>query len=451
MANSGGQSAGAAKAARPAIYYGWWVLAAGAVIEMLAIGSISYSAGLFVLPLQNEFSLSRAAASSALPIAFAGASLMAPLVGYLLDRYRAERVIALGAVLLGIGFAAISLTNSLALMVAALLIPIGFGGMAIGPLTTSALTSRWFYRRRGRALGIATVATSGGGIVVAPLVGWAIAEFGWRSALFAEAVAISAIVVCLSFVVVRSGPAELGLETHPENRGRPQSDIPLAHHAGAESRPRQQWAYRDILASLNFWTIGFVLAAITGIAQAMVVAFVPFGTELGLTSAAAISLISVFSLTAALVKVLSGYVAEFVERRIIMLIAAAAMIASLAFLLATSDYVCLLLACSLAGMSLGCVLPSSAALVASSFGAPSFGRVMGMLYVAVVLSSVVSVAFTGTVFDRTGAYAPAFEAFLLIAIVSGAAAFAIREPQSGQAAEALSTEAANIVVNRSPR
>ena len=171
MFNSGGHSAGAAKTARPPIYYGWWVLAAGAVIEMLAIGSISYSAGLFVLPLQNEFSLSRAAASSALPIAFAGASLMAPLVGYLLDRYPAERVIALGAVLLGVGFAAISLTTSLSIMVAALLVPIGFGGMAIGPLTTSALTSRWFYRRRGRALGIAMVATSGGGIVVAPLVG----------------------------------------------------------------------------------------------------------------------------------------------------------------------------------------------------------------------------------------------------------------------------------------
>ena len=451
MFNSGGQSAGGAETARTPLYYGWRVLAAGAAIEMLAIGSISYSAGLFVLPLQSEFSLSRAAASSALPIAFAGASLMAPLVGYLLDRYRAEHVIALGAVLLGIGFATISLTSSLALMVGALLIPIGFGGMAIGPLTTSALTSRWFYRRRGRALGIATVATSGGGIVVAPLVGWGIAEFGWRTALFAEAVAISTIVICLSFLVIRSGPAEMGLETHPENHGRPQSDIPFAHHAVADRRPPRLWAYRDILASLNFWAIGFVLAAITGIAQAVVVAIVPFGTELGLAAAAAISLISVFSLTAAAVKVLSGFVAEFVERRIIMLVSAAAMIASLALLLSGTHYVVLLLACALAGMSLGCVLPSSAALVASYYGAPSFGRVMGMLYAGVVLSSVVSVAFTGTIFDRAGTYAPAFESFLLIAVVSGMAAFAIRTPQSGQAAEALSTDAANIVVNRSPR
>ena len=450
MSNSGGDAASAGRARAP-IYYGWWVLAAGAVIEMLAIGSISYSAGLFVLPLQSEFGLSRAAANSALPISFAGAAIMAPLVGFLLDRYPAERVIALGAVLLGAGFAAIALSPSLWPMVVALLIPIGFGGMAIGPLTTSALTSRWFYRRRGRALGIATVATSGGGIVVAPLVGWGIAAFGWRQALLTEAIAIGAIVIALAVLVVRSGPAELGLETHPENRGRPKADIPFAFRGTANGRGPAQWRYGAILSSLNFWMIGLVLAAITGIAQALVVTLVPYATELGFTQAAAIASISVFSFTAAAVKVLSGYVAEFVERRIIMLVAAAAMIASLASLLTTSDYTCLLLACSLAGASLGCVLPSSAALVASSFGAPSFGRVMGMLYVAVVLSSVVSVGFIGAVFDMTRGYDAAFGAFLVIAIVTALGAFALRTPAADQAAETLSTEAANIVANRSPR
>ena len=52
------------ESSRP-VYYGWWVLGAGAITEMLAIGSTSYAAGLFVLPLERELSLSRAAASSA--------------------------------------------------------------------------------------------------------------------------------------------------------------------------------------------------------------------------------------------------------------------------------------------------------------------------------------------------------------------------------------------------
>ena len=69
----------AGEAPRP-VYYGWWVLAAAAIAEMLAIGSTSYSGGLFVLPLQQELSLSRAAANSAIPISFAGGALVSPLV-----------------------------------------------------------------------------------------------------------------------------------------------------------------------------------------------------------------------------------------------------------------------------------------------------------------------------------------------------------------------------------
>ena len=39
-------------------YYGWLILAATAVSELLAQGATSYAAGLFVLPLQNEFHIS---------------------------------------------------------------------------------------------------------------------------------------------------------------------------------------------------------------------------------------------------------------------------------------------------------------------------------------------------------------------------------------------------------
>jgi len=124
------------------VYYGWWVLAAAALTEMLAIGSTTYAAGLFVLPLQNEFSLSRAAANSALSIGLAGAAFTAPIVGYLLDRFPAQWVIGLGVIPFGLGLVTISATSSIPLMAFAMLIPVGFGAMAIGPLTASTLTSR---------------------------------------------------------------------------------------------------------------------------------------------------------------------------------------------------------------------------------------------------------------------------------------------------------------------
>ena len=127
-------------------YYGWFVLAASAVCEMLAIGATSYSAGLFVLPLQAEFGLSRADASSSLLLLNVGAVLLASFAGRALDRYPIRLVLCAGAVCFSAGMAAIALTSSLPIMVVALVLPAALGFALLGPMTTATLASRWFYR-----------------------------------------------------------------------------------------------------------------------------------------------------------------------------------------------------------------------------------------------------------------------------------------------------------------
>jgi len=143
-------------------YYGWFVLAAAAVSEMLAQGATSYGAGLFVLPLQAEFGLSRADASSSVIILFVGTLFLSPAAGRILDRAPIRLAVGVGAILFSLALAVIAWTSSLWVMVAALLLPAAMGFSLLGPMMTATLTSRWFYRRRGLALGIAAVATSGG-------------------------------------------------------------------------------------------------------------------------------------------------------------------------------------------------------------------------------------------------------------------------------------------------
>ena len=89
------------------IYYGWFVLAASAISELLAQGATSYAAGLFVLPLQAEFHVSRADANSSILILFLGAAVASPLVGKMLDRYPIRWVILLGAVVFSAALAII--------------------------------------------------------------------------------------------------------------------------------------------------------------------------------------------------------------------------------------------------------------------------------------------------------------------------------------------------------
>jgi MFS family permease len=421
----GGDELNAVTQGNRPIYYGWWVLGAGAITEMLAIGSTSYAAGLFVLPLERELSLSRAAASSALPLVFSGGLIAAMVVGYLLDRFPVQRVLSIGAVLLGAGFVLISTTSSPAMMALALLLPVAFGFVAIGPLTTTTLVSRWFHRRRGRALGLATVATSGGGIVVVPLLSWAIESYGWRIALQIEGFLITAIVLALSALVIRSGPGELGLETHAENDGRPPGEI-RRKMAPSVSPLARRWRLREFASTFNFWAVAVSLAAITGISQAVVVTIVPYAVGLGASPGSAALLISVFSVSAAMAKLSSGLLVEIVDRRVVMFASACAMLLAMLVLLWSSDYVMLLLACCLVGTSLGCILPSAPALVAEYFGSNSFGTIMGAMYAATGISSIISVAFVGAVFDRAGNYDQAFMAFMLLSLGASAAIVVIR-------------------------
>ena len=168
-------------------YYGWFVLAASAVMEMLVVGATSYGSGLFVLPLQAEYGLSRADASSAILFFYVGSVFVAPVAGRLLDRYSIRLAIGFGIVCLSAGLAAIALTHSLLVMVTALLVPTAMGFSLLGPMTTATLASRWFFRRRGLALGLAAIATSAGGFGVVPLLSRAIEIQGWRPALLEEA------------------------------------------------------------------------------------------------------------------------------------------------------------------------------------------------------------------------------------------------------------------------
>lgn len=407
------------------IYYGWWVLLATAVTEMLAIGSTSYAAGLFVLPLEQELHLSRADSSSSIPILFAGGAIAAPLVGYALDRFPVQWVMSLGAALLCAGFMIVAATSSPLVMALALFVPAAAGFIAIGPLTTTTLMSRWFYRRRGRAFGIAAVATSGGGFLVVPLLSLAITDYGWRTALFGEAIVIALAVSALALLVVRNGPGDLHLESHPENAGRPQAELNTSPRAA-----NAVWSHGRILASRNFWTIGFTLAAISGINQALVITVVPYAIGLGFSQASAALLISGFSITAAVTKVASGALADYFDRRLIMVLSTVAMLFAVLVLASSQAYVGFFAASCLAGFALGCMLPSSAALVAVCFGSPSFGTVMGWMYVGVGVASIVLVRFIATMFDRTGGYDAAFLGFAALAALAALMAFLVRVPRA---------------------
>lgn len=386
---------------RVPFYYGWLVLAASAVSELLAQGATSYAAGLFVLPLQAEFHISRADANSSILLLFLGAIVMVPLAGRMLDRFPVRPLVVIGALIFGGALAAIALSHILWVMAMLLLMPAALGFGLIGPVTTSTLATRWFWKRRGLALGLAAIATSGGGLVVVPLLARAIQSHGWRAGLLAEAAIITAIVIVLTLLFLRDRPDQMGLADHPENQGR---------YAVARAQPR----WRDMLASRAFWVPALSLASISGICQAVVVTLVPYGVALGMAAPRAALAISVFAVCAAVTKVVAGLLADHVPPLRLIIIAILFMALAQVLLWHSAGFGALMAGAGLAGTALGCALPTAAGMLAHAFGSAVFGAAMGTTFALMAAGALVAARFIGLVYDASHRYDAGFEAFLAV-------------------------------------
>src|SRR5579863_9295828 len=95
--------------------------------------------------------------------------------------------------------------------------------------------------------------------------------------------------------------------------------------------------------------------------------------------AAALS-ISVFAIVAAITKVSAGLLADRINQHALLIVAALSMTFSWLLLSLFASPPALFAAACMAGIALGCVLPTVAGLVANKFGSAHFGQVMGWGY-----------------------------------------------------------------------
>ena len=101
-------------------------------------------------------------------------------MGRLVDRFGIRLPLTLGAIMLGLGYAAAALATTFWQFVLAQSLLIGMLGssVAFGPLVAD--VSRWFTRRRGIAVAIVASGNYLAGAVWPPILQHSFASFGWR-------------------------------------------------------------------------------------------------------------------------------------------------------------------------------------------------------------------------------------------------------------------------------
>jgi MFS transporter, OFA family, oxalate/formate antiporter len=349
----------------------------------------------FFSALVGEFGWSRASVSGAFSLYAFGYAMWGFPAGRLTDRWGPRLVIAMGGLFLGIALAGMALVTRVwqPYVLYGVVAAIGMG-TAYVPCNTTVV--KWFVRRRGTAVGIASSGGSLGTLVLPPVAQLLVSAVGWRMAyvVFGAGIIVVLNVVAL---VMRRDPETMGL--HPDGAPAP---------ASAATREAPGWSLRSALRTRSLWVLAVTFIATWIPVFIPLVHIVPFTRDLGFSALIAASTLSALGAGAVVGRLVMGIVSDRIGRKRAGVMAMA--LQALAFLAFPLSHSLLTIYATgvLFGFSYGAVSALFPALVGDFFGREHAGAIVGFLFAVAGSSGAWGPIGAGAIYDATGSYALAF-------------------------------------------
>jgi len=351
-----------------------------------------YTFAAFFRAFQIEFSAPRAHVSLVFSLcAFLYFLLGAP-AGMLADRFGPRRVALVGAVALVLGLAGASSSPSLLALYVTYSIGIGVGvGLTYVPSVGA--VQPWFLRRRAFATGIAVAGIGAGNLVVPPLAALWIDLYGWRGAYL----------VLAGCALLLSGTAACVIDNNPGARRQGVGGSEALRGTSIASL-KSGATLKEALQSKVFWMLYVSLFLPTIGVFVPMVHLAPYATDHGHPESAGVLLVSLVGLGSLVGRFAIGGLADRMGR----LASLALMYAGLgASFLAWSQSESLR---ALAAMSVGLGLfyggfvATMPAVVMDLFGGRAVSAIIGWLYTAPGIGTLIGPPVAGYAFDRLGSY-----------------------------------------------
>lgn len=198
--------------------YRWVIVAAGAVLSCVAIGSM-FALPVLLQPMAKDTGWSVTGISTAMTIGFLALAVGSMLWGSLSDRFGPRFVVLVGSVLLAASLALASKMTALTGFQIVFGLFVGLGTAAIFAPMMACVTG-WFDTQRGLAVSLVSAGMGVAPMTMSPLAAWLVTSYDWRSTLLIVA-GIAAVTMIPAALLVRRAPALAG-------DGAAQADEPQA-------------------------------------------------------------------------------------------------------------------------------------------------------------------------------------------------------------------------------
>jgi len=370
--------------------------------------------GIFLSPIADEFGWSRTLIAGAVSVGAVASMVLSPVAGWAVDRYGAGIILTASMVILGVA------VISLAWATVPLFFYLGFATGRIifhvpVQIGSGAVVSRWFIRKRGRAIGVLYLSGAIGGIVFIQIASIALSNWGVGAAWIALGVTVIGVSVLPSALLIVDRPEDVGLEPDGSSSDAPESIT-------VDVQPIQDvievdWTLREAMGTRSLWIMVGVVGTLFMTQAGVSVHVGAFYQDRGLSITAVASAITINGIVSGIGSLVWGAIIERVpvQRVMFFLMVLSAISTFLLFTvhsLAAAFAVSAVIGVVAAG---GNVIPPVA--YASYFGRRSIGSIRGIGETGVQVGQTIGPLLSGLAFDMNGSYKVAFVTFAIVALI----------------------------------
>ena len=427
---------------KPRIFYGWYIVAAAAAINVYGAGVWFYGFPIFYKALLDEFGWTAAAGALVISLSRLEGGLEGPIIGWAVDKFGPRLMAIIGAVITGIGFMVMSDISEFSIgpirvssFVAFVLLYAGW--MSIGYNTgfghaSMASVNAWFIRKRSRAFAIFSMGAGGSGFTVF-LLGYLVDRVGWRDTAFLAGVGIFVIIIPLS-LLLRHKPEQYGYlpaGDTPDDLLQRSTDQTSSGSKSQKTIPTDTYDFsvKESLKSFAFWMLILGTGARAFAMTSIVVHQVVYLTEvreipLVQASAALGGMVSISLIG----RLGFGILGDYIDKRHLLIGTILLQAVGVYILMTATTIGTVWVFVVVYGIAYGGAIPVYMAIIGEYFGRKNYATIRGFNQLFHVPTTVVGPVFAGWVYDTTGSYNFAFSVFIVTMLIGVGFIFFARKP-----------------------
>ena len=291
----------------------------------------------------------------------------------------------------------------------------GVGHACLGMVVCAAAIGKWFVRKRGFALGLASMGIGVGTMVMGPAAGYIVSAYDWRTGfVFFGAVILAPGILISQVLMGKTTPEASGLLPDGEPAVREGLNPEATHENRATS------SLRPVLTDFRFWLLAICNSLATAALMMTFVHQVAYAVANHIGKFEAAAALGIVGFAGSAGKVFFGWLCDRItDAKYAAALGFLLMAIGMGLLIGADTAVVLYLFAVIFGFGYGSMAPLMPYLTADRFGGQVLGSAYGMLIFFVAgFGGSIGPVIGGLIYDRTGSYANAwlFNLIVLMAI-----------------------------------